>query len=86
VHDVLAEPIASWKLWALMRNGAERLMRLAPESEHALFQLMWVSANNFAVRKQRILPHAIYSWLYSHAQGDPSALHCLAGNMEASAS
>jgi hypothetical protein len=90
-HGVLAEPIACWELWALMRNGAERLMRLAPESEQALFQVMWVSANNFAVwqqnvRKQRLLPHAIYSWLYSHAQSDPSALQWLARNMEASAS
>jgi len=82
---------AEWRAWAVMRDQAERLLELAPESENALFHAMYIPACNFAVFQhnkciRRFLAHEIYSWLHRHCRGDPAASKLLSGNMRASAS
>jgi hypothetical protein len=89
-REITSEPIAAWEMWAVTRDCAERLIGVAPGAADALFQLMWVRANNFAVFQQNkgqrhILAHEIYSWLYRHSQGDPSASALLLGNARRSA-
>ena len=82
---------AEWQAWAIVRDQAERLLELAPESENALFHAMYVPACNFAVFQhnkciRRFLAHEIYSWLHRHCGSDPAASKLLSGNMRASAS
>jgi hypothetical protein len=81
--------IAEWATWAAMRDAANRLLELAPESEIALFHQMYVPVCNFAVFQhnkcmRRTLAHEIYSWLHRHSHGDPSAAQLLLGNVRAS--
>jgi hypothetical protein len=78
--------LTEWELWAVTRNSADRLLRLDPTSERAMFETMWPVCNNFAVLQhnecQRLtFAYEIYSWLHRHAQSAPSALQLLAGNM-----
>ena len=72
-----------------LRFTAEKLLTLAPDSEQALFQVMYVPVCNFAVFqhnvcKRTVLAHEIYAWLHRHAGSDAAALKLLAGNMKAS--
>jgi hypothetical protein len=81
--------IAEWATWAAMRDAANRLLELVPESEIALFHQMYVPVCNFAVFQhnkcmRRTLAHEIYSWLHRHSQSDPSAAKLLLGNVRAS--
>jgi hypothetical protein len=80
---------AEWEAWATMRDAADRLLALSPESEPVLFQAMYSPMCNFAVFehntcKRITLGYAIFSWLYRHAQLDASALRLLESNMKAS--
>ena len=82
--------VAEWEAWAVVRDAANRLLELAPDSEIALFHAMYVPVCNFAVFQhnkcmRRALAHEIYSWLYRHSQNDPSASQLLLGNVRASA-
>jgi hypothetical protein len=81
--------VAEWETWALMRDAANRVLELDPESEIALFHAMYVPVCNFAVFQhnkcmRRTLAHEIYSWLHRHSQSDPSAAQLLLGNVRAS--
>jgi hypothetical protein len=78
--------LTEWELWAVTRNSADRLLRLDPASERAVFETMWPVCNNFAVLQHNechrlTFAYEIYSWLHRHAQSAPSALQLLAGNM-----
>jgi len=81
--------LAEWETWAVLRDAADRLLQLAPDSENALFRAMYVPVCNFAVYQHntyRRLPLAneMYSWLHRHARNDPEAIRLLLGNMKAS--
>jgi hypothetical protein len=83
------KPLVEWETWAVLRDAADRLLQLAPDSEIALFRAMYVSVCNFAVYQHntyRRLPlaHDMYSWLHRHARSDPEATRLLLGNMKAS--
>jgi hypothetical protein len=83
------KPLVEWETWALLRNAADRLLQLAPDSENALFRAMYVPVCNFAVHQHnsyRRLPlaHDMYAWLHRHARNDPEATRLLLGNMKAS--
>jgi hypothetical protein len=83
------DAVCEWTTWATTRGAAERLLTLAPDSEQALFQTMYVPACNFAVFqhnvcKRTVLAHEIYAWLHRHAGSDDAALKLLAGNIKAS--
>jgi hypothetical protein len=81
--------LTEWETWAVMREAAERLLELAPDSEHALFATMYVRMCNFAVYQHNIckrvaLAHHIFAWLRRHSDSDPSACELLSKNMRAS--
>jgi hypothetical protein len=83
------KPVGEWESWANLRNCADRLLELAPDSEMALFRATYVPVCNFAVYQHngyRRLPlaHSMYSWLHRHARRDPEATRLLLGNMKAS--
>jgi hypothetical protein len=83
------DAVGEWATWAVTRVTAEQLLTLAPDSEQALFQVMYVPVCNFAVFqhnvcKRTVLAHEIYAWLHRHAGSDAAALKLLAGNMKAS--
>jgi hypothetical protein len=83
------DAVGEWATWATTRGTAERLLALAPGSEQALFQAMYVPVCNFAVFqhntcKRVVLAHEIYTWLHRHAGSDAAASKLLAGNMKAS--
>jgi hypothetical protein len=90
-RDSYVKPSAEWETWARLRNCADRLLELAPDSELALFRATYVPVCNFAVYQHntyRRLPlaHDMYSWLHRHAHSDPEAIRLLVGNMKASES
>jgi hypothetical protein len=83
------DTLAEWRAWAATRESADRLLELAPDSENALFQAMYVPVCNFAVFQHNVfsrtpLAHEIYSWLHRHARSNPSASQHLLKNMRAS--
>ena len=83
------EPLAEWESWALMRDAADRLLALAPSSEHALFHTMYVPMCNYAVFQHNLckriaFAHQIFAWLRRHAESDQSACELLSKNMKAS--
>jgi hypothetical protein len=88
-RDSYVKPLSEWETWAVLRDAADRLLHLAPDSENALFRAMYVSVCNFAVYQHnsyRRLPLAydMYAWLHRHARNDPEATRLLLGNMKAS--
>jgi hypothetical protein len=83
--------VAEWTAWSVLRDRGDRLLALAPDSESALFQTMYVRVCNFAVFqhnvcRRRYLAYEIYSWLHRHCGSDQAAARLLAGNMRASES
>jgi hypothetical protein len=86
---VVLDRVLEWEMWAVLRCTADRLLMLDPASEATVFQAMWPVCNNFAVLQHNewhrlMFAYEIYSWLYKHAQGAPSALQLLAQNMRTS--
>jgi hypothetical protein len=77
-----------WAAWADLRARAERLLRLAPQTENALFAAMYVPMCNFAVYqhnevKHLRLAHDMFCWMHRHAASNPEAAELLIKNAQA---
>jgi len=88
-QELALEALTEWETWAVMRDAADRLLALSPDSEHALFHTMYVPMCNYAVFQHNIckriaLAHDIFAWLRRHAESDLSACELLSKNMKAS--
>jgi hypothetical protein len=88
-QELSLETLTEWEAWAVIREAADRLLELAPSSEIALFQTMYVPMCNYAVFQHNIckriaLAHEIFAWLRRHSDSDASACELLSKNMRAS--
>ncbi len=82
------EPRLEWGNWAKLRALADRVVKLDPQAENAMFAMMYGPLCGYAVflhntQQRHRLAHDMFRWLRSHAQSNTSALELLAKNMAA---
>ncbi|HET9929998.1 MAG TPA: hypothetical protein VFQ35_04890 [Polyangiaceae bacterium] len=85
------DPATEWALWAKFRALGERVLRVDPSAEAALFAEAFNPVLNFAVfqhnsRKQRALAHSMYDWLHQLADSKAPDSDLLSKNMRAALS
>ena len=84
-EDAALPGAEEWAAWAALRARAERLLKLAPQSEDALFAAMYTPMCNFAVHQHNTLQrhrlaHDIFCWLKRHSASNPVAAELLRKN------